>query len=91
MTERDVIAIAQNAIYTGLIVVTPILGFGLIVGLIVAIFQATTQINEQSLVFIPKILTVAVVILIFGSWMLRKIVDFTIQLYENINNLVGMV
>lgn len=91
MTERDVIAIAQQAIYTGLIIATPILGFGLVVGLLVAIFQATTQINEQSLVFIPKILTVVVVILIFGPWMLQKITDFTLQLYDSINNLIGMI
>lgn len=90
MTERDVIAIAQQAIYTGLIIAAPILGLGLIVGLIVAIFQATTQINEQSLVFIPKILTVVIVILIFGPWMLQKVTDFTLELYKSINNLIGM-
>ncbi len=90
MTERDVIVIAQQAIYTGLMIAAPILGFGLIVGLLVAIFQATTQINEQSLVFIPKILTVIAVILIFGPWMLQKITDFTLELYKNINTLIGM-
>ncbi len=90
MTERDVIAIAQQAIYTGLTIAAPILGFGLIVGLLVAIFQATTQINEQTLVFIPKILTVVAVILIFGPWMLQKITDFTFELYKNINSLIGM-
>lgn len=90
MTERDVIAIAQQAIYTGLIVAAPILGFGLVVGLLVAIFQATTQINEQSLVFIPKILTVVAVILIFGPWMLQKVTDFTLELYQSINSLIGM-
>ena len=71
-------------------IAAPILGFGLIVGLLVAIFQATTQINEQSLVFIPKILTVIAVILIFGPWMLQKITDFTLELYKNINTLIGM-
>lgn len=90
MTERDVIAIAQQAIYTGVVVAAPILGLGLIVGLVVAIFQATTQINEQSLVFIPKILTVAGIILFLGPWMLRTVIEFTIELYSNINNIIGM-
>ncbi|HHW71082.1 MAG TPA: flagellar biosynthesis protein FliQ [Clostridiales bacterium] len=90
MTERDVIEIAQQAIYTGLTISAPILVFGLVVGLLVAIFQATTQINEQTLVFIPKILTVVIVILIFGPWMLQKVVDFTLELYKNINSLIGM-
>lgn len=90
MTERDVLYIAQQAIYTGLTIAMPLLGFGLIVGLVVAVFQATTQINEQSLVFIPKILAVVLAVVIFGPWILQKLTDFTLNLFNNINNFVGL-
>lgn len=55
MSERDIITIAQQAIYTGILLSAPILGLALVVGLLVAIFQAVTQINEHTLVFIPKV------------------------------------
>ena len=66
------------------------LGFGLIVGLIVAIFQAITQINEHTLVFIPKILAVAVALIVFGPWLLDTIVNFTLRLYNSINTILGL-
>jgi len=66
VNQRDIITIAQQAIYTGILLSAPILGLALVVGLLVAIFQAVTQINEHTLVFIPKILAVAVALLIFG-------------------------
>jgi flagellar biosynthetic protein FliQ len=90
MTERDVINIIQQAIYTGLTIITPILGLGLVMGLIVAIFQATTQINEQTLVYITKILAVVIAVLIFGSWILRTITGYTQNLYSSINTLLGL-
>lgn len=90
MSEREVITLAQQAIYTGMLLAAPMLGFGLIVGLVVAIFQATTQINEQTLVFIPKILAVAAALLIFGPWILKTITSFTLKLYNTINTLIGM-
>ena len=63
--------LAREALVTVLLVSGPILGLGLLVGLLVSIFQATTQIQEQTLTFIPKIVVVLISIIIFGPWMLR--------------------
>lgn len=90
MSEREIITIAQQAIYTGILLASPMLGLGLIVGLVVAIFQATTQINEQTLVFIPKILAVAIALLVFGPWIIRTMTEFTTKLYNTINTLTGL-
>lgn len=90
MSQREIITIAQQAIYTGILLSAPMLGLGLVVGLIVAVFQAITQINEHTLVFIPKILAVALALLIFGPWLLETIVDFTLKLYNNINTILGL-
>ena len=70
MTEEIVIALAQRALLTVLMVSVPMLGSGLIVGLVVSILQATTQIQEQTLTFVPKIIAVLGSIIIFGSWIL---------------------
>jgi flagellar biosynthetic protein FliQ len=61
------------------------LGFGLLVGLLVSIFQATTQIQEATLAFIPKIIAVLVAFIVFGPWILTYIVEFTEDLFNNIN------
>lgn len=90
MSEGEIITIAQQAIYTGLLISAPMLGLGLIIGLIVAIFQATTQINEQTLIFIPKILAVAIALLVFGPWIIKTMTEFTTKLYNTINTLTGL-
>ncbi len=90
MSQRDIITIAQQAIYTGIMLSAPILGLALVVGLLVAIFQAVTQINEHTLVFIPKILAVAVALLIFGPWILETMTEFTIRLFNSINTILGL-
>ncbi len=61
----------------------------LAVGLLVAMFQAATQINEMTLTFIPKLIVIAVVLMVSGPWMLRVIMDFTIDLYESVPGLIG--
>ncbi|MES9143995.1 flagellar biosynthesis protein FliQ, partial [Cutibacterium acnes] len=66
----------------------PILGLSLIVGLAVSIFQATTQIQEQTLSFIPKILTVIISLAVFGPWMLKVLVEFTQNLYGNMGQFI---
>ncbi|MNU08863.1 Flagellar biosynthetic protein FliQ [compost metagenome] len=62
---------------------------GLIVGLAISIFQATTQIQEQTLAFVPKIVAVLLSILIFGSWIMNTLVDFTFNLLNNLYKFVG--
>lgn len=88
MDQGTVINIAQNALMVVLYVSAPMLGLSLIVGLAVSIFQATTQIQEQTLAFIPKILAVIVAVAVFGSWMLRILIEYTEGLYQNINQYI---
>lgn len=83
------LALAERAIMTILFVAGPILLLALAVGLLVSIFQATTQIQEQTLAFIPKIIAVLIGVVIFGPWMLEKIVEFTMTLYQNIHLYIG--
>ena len=61
----------------------------LVVGLVVAMFQAATQINEMTLTFIPKLIIVVVVLMMAGPWMLQLITDFTIELFESVPELIG--
>lgn len=84
MSQAVVIEIAQQAISVVLMISAPILGLGLLVGLIVSIIQATTQIQEPTLSFIPKIVAIALVLLVFGPWMMNIMHEFTIRLFENI-------
>lgn len=89
MTTELTLRIAQETIYTILIVIAPACGVALLVGLLVSIFQATTQIQDQTLAFVPKIIAVFLSILFFGSWMLRNVLDFTQHLLGNLSQFVG--
>jgi len=82
--QRLVIDIAQEAIKVVLLISAPILGLGLLVGLIVSIIQATTQIQESTLSFIQKVIAVSLTLLVFGPWMMNLMYGFTIRLFENI-------
>ncbi|HOJ09610.1 MAG TPA: flagellar biosynthesis protein FliQ [Clostridiales bacterium] len=85
MDQAIISNIAQQALLTVLYISAPILGLSLLVGLAVSIFQATTQIQEQTLSFVPKIIAVAAAIIIFGPWMLNKLMEFTRGIYLNMN------
>ncbi|HAA35149.1 MAG TPA: flagellar biosynthetic protein FliQ [Firmicutes bacterium] len=87
MTPELVLSMAREAITTILIVSAPVLGIGLAVGLLVSIFQATTQIQEPTLAFVPKIAAVFIALLIFGGWIMRLITTFTLDLWENLGKL----
>jgi flagellar biosynthetic protein FliQ len=88
--EADlVMELAKDALTLTLLLSAPILVVSLVVGLVIAMFQAATQINEMTLSFVPKLLAVAVVLIWAGPWMLRLITDFTTQLVERIPGLVG--
>lgn len=89
MNSEFVLALAEKGIYTILLVAGPLLILALAVGLLVSIFQATTQIQEQTLAFIPKIVAVLVGLIFFGPWMLSKMVQFTLELFQNLNQFVG--
>ncbi|ASJ54339.1 flagellar biosynthesis protein FliQ [Brevibacillus porteri] len=89
MTQELLMQIAQSSVYTILLISAPALGVALLVGLMVSVFQATTQIQEQTLAFIPKIVAVFVVILAAGPWMLRVLLDFTMGIFGNLHRFVG--
>ncbi|MFC4023137.1 flagellar biosynthesis protein FliQ [Oceanobacillus longus] len=89
MSSEFVLTLAEQGIYTILLVTGPLLLLALAVGLLVSIFQATTQIQEQTLAFIPKIVAVLVGLILFGPWMLTTMVEFTENILQNINQFVG--
>jgi flagellar biosynthetic protein FliQ len=84
MTPDLVGQIARDAIEITLFLSLPILGVGLVVGLLVSLFQAVTQIQEATLVFVPKIIVVFVMLLILSPWMMRKMMFYTEQLIVNL-------
>ncbi|QUH20823.1 flagellar biosynthesis protein FliQ [Alkaliphilus sp. B6464] len=88
MNEAMIIELGQQTMFTILILSAPMLVIGLIVGLAVSIFQATTQIQEATLAFIPKIIAVLGSLVVFGPWLLSIIINFTLKLYTNLNNFI---
>lgn len=84
MTPEFVITFAQEAIKTTILVSMPMLGLGLAVGMIIAIFQAVTQIHEMTLTFVPKILVVLLALLFFANWMLEHLMRFAMNTIEQI-------
>ncbi|MDQ0206330.1 flagellar biosynthesis protein FliQ [Alkalicoccobacillus murimartini] len=89
MSQEFVIQIAESGVWTVLLVAGPLLIIALVLGLLVSIFQATTQIQEQTLAFIPKIVGVLFALVIFGPWMLSQITNFTYQIYSNLHRFIG--
>lgn len=83
MTEELVMKLGQEALKTTAMVSAPMLGAALVVGLIVSIFQAITQINEATLTFVPKMIIIAIVLVIAGPWMIDVMSQYTVGLFEN--------
>lgn len=86
MTPEIVIGVARQAIQVTLLVSLPILGIGLAVGVIISMIQAATQIQEMTLTFIPKIISIFVGLLLLLPWIMHQLMGFTIELYKNIPN-----
>jgi flagellar biosynthetic protein FliQ len=89
MDQDTVINLATTAMALAFKVSIPLLGVGLVVGLLVSIFQAVTQIQEQTLAFIPKIVALAAVLMILGPWMLNQLLAYTADLWGGIPQMVG--
>ena len=87
MTPEIAVDVCRKAIQTILLGSAPMLIIGLVVGLVVSIFQAATQINEQTLSFVPKIIAVFIAILFFGPWLIKLLTVFTIGLFETMATL----
>jgi len=84
MSQNDILNFAQNAIGTALLVGGPLLGASLLVGLVIGLFQAMTQIQEQTLTFIPKVLAIVLILLFLGPWMLNTLMGFTTNLLSDV-------
>jgi flagellar biosynthesis protein FliQ len=89
MDADTVVTVGRQAMEVTMLLAAPILLVSLAVGLIIAMFQAATQINEMTLSFVPKLMAVAVVTMAAGPWMLRQITGFTTRLVENLPYLIG--
>lgn len=89
MSTDFIIGLASEAVFVVLKASAPMLVLALAVGLLVSIFQATTQIQEQTLAFVPKIVAVFVSIIIFGPWILNTVIDFTYNLLNNLHHYIG--
>ncbi|GFZ30955.1 flagellar biosynthesis protein FliQ [Clostridium zeae] len=88
MSEQLVIGIIKDALTTALYLSAPFLVISLVLGLLISIFQASTQIQEQTLTFVPKLVAVAAVGLLLGSWMLTQLMSFTERIFQMISNIV---
>jgi len=89
MTPETVISIAEEGIWTVLLICGPLLILALVIGLIVSIFQATTQIQEQTLAFVPKIVAVLLGMIFFGPWMLSRLLSYTTGIFSNLTRFIG--
>lgn len=89
MDADTVVTVGRQAMEVTILLAAPILLASLGVGLIIAMFQAATQINEMTLSFVPKLIVVAMVLMAAGPWMLRQITGFTQRLVENVPYLIG--
>jgi len=89
MTDGMVVSLAQDALMTALLVSAPILIVSLVIGLVISVFQAMTQINEVTLTFVPKILGVFVVAAVLGPWMVGTMVDYTTRLFASLPQIAG--
>ncbi len=88
MTEELILKLGQDALRTTAMLAGPLLVSTLVVGLLVSIFQALTQINEATLTFVPKMILVALILIFAGPWMLDVMSSYTVDLFENIATMV---
>lgn len=88
MEIQDVVLIMKDGVMTILIISAPMIIGALVIGFIVALFQATTQINEPTMAFVPKIIVVFLALVFFGPWILSRMTQYTLELYENILRMI---
>jgi flagellar biosynthetic protein FliQ len=88
MTEAYVLTLAQKTIQVALILAGPILLLSLLIGSLISLIQAATQINETTLTFIPKLIGIIAIILLLGAWMLQQLLTFTASLFNSLPTLV---
>ncbi|MBP0977706.1 MAG: flagellar biosynthesis protein FliQ [Oscillospiraceae bacterium] len=84
MTQEEILDLFMNAMYASFKLAAPVLIASIVIGLLVAIFQAATQIHEQTLTFVPKVLVIALMLLVLGSWMIRIVTEFFNMIFDKI-------
>ena len=89
MDTAMVIDLARHALWTSMLVCAPLLAIALVIGVLIGVIQAATSINEMTLSFIPKLIGLALALLLFGSWQLVTLVDFTRAIFQRIPTLFG--
>ena len=87
MEQGEVLQIFRSAMYVGIKVAAPLLIASIVIGLVVAIFQAATQIHEQTLTFVPKVIVLAIMLLVLGSWMMTTFDEFFKSIFDIISGL----
>lgn len=87
MSQGEIVKVLQDAITTVMIAAAPMLIVGMVVGVIISIFQATTQINEQTLSFVPKIIAIFVALVVFGGFILTTLSDFTYRIFDYVQSI----
>ncbi len=88
LSQPEILTVIKDAVNVVLMSSLPMLGAALIIGVLVSIFQATTQINEQTLAFVPKIIGILFAFLIFGGWIISKVTDFTTGIFTAIDTML---
>ena len=88
MTPSEAITLTQNAVTLTLLLSAPVLLVAMVVGLLISLFQAVTQIQEMTLTFVPKIVAVFATLLFLSSWMITKLMDYTHELIVNLPNII---
>lgn len=88
MSPETVTTLAQQSMWTVFLVALPVLGVALVVGLLVSLLQAATQLNEMTLSFVPKALALGVTMVVAGPWMLHILMDYTTRLFQSIPQLL---
>ncbi|MBF0544440.1 MAG: flagellar biosynthesis protein FliQ [Candidatus Riflebacteria bacterium] len=84
MNETTIIQVLNETLYMTFVIAVPVMGIGMVVGVAVSIFQTLTSIQDQSLSFVPKLITTIVTIFLLGPWILNKVMEFTIRILSNL-------
>ena len=87
MDTGQVLSVFQSALYVAFKIAGPLLIVSIVIGLVIAIFQAATQIHEQTLTFVPKVLILSVMLLVLGSWMIKTFSEFFGQIFDMIKSI----
>lgn len=89
LSQPEILTVIKDAVYVVLMSSAPMLAAALVIGVLVSVFQATTQINEQTLAFVPKIIGILFALLIFGGWIISRITDFTNEIFTAIDTMLN--